>query len=181
MSTPSDPRTLVMHGLRLKGFAEAAGGRRGRRVSPRPRPSRCSTSSSPTGWPPTATAGSRASRSPGRAGRARPAARRRARRAPAREPPSTAPTAGSSSSTPSCCRSAPTGSCATDGESAVNDHSRRRLRPAVIERLGRSTPQVEPICADLPPRSSASAATAPGSPPPSSGCRPASTTGSPSR
>jgi hypothetical protein len=25
MSTPSDPRTLVMHGLRLKGFAEAAG------------------------------------------------------------------------------------------------------------------------------------------------------------
>ena len=24
MSTPSDPRTLVMHGLRLKGFAEAA-------------------------------------------------------------------------------------------------------------------------------------------------------------
>ena len=25
MSAPSDPRTLVMHGLRLKGFAEAAG------------------------------------------------------------------------------------------------------------------------------------------------------------
>ena len=25
MSTPSDPRTLVMHGLRLKGFAESAG------------------------------------------------------------------------------------------------------------------------------------------------------------
>ena len=25
MSTPSDPQTLVMHGLRLKGFAEAAG------------------------------------------------------------------------------------------------------------------------------------------------------------
>ena len=25
MSTPSDPETLVMHGLRLKGFAEAAG------------------------------------------------------------------------------------------------------------------------------------------------------------
>ena len=25
MSTPSDPRTLVMHGLRLKGFAEASG------------------------------------------------------------------------------------------------------------------------------------------------------------
>ena len=24
MSTPSDPRTLVMHGLRLKGFGEAA-------------------------------------------------------------------------------------------------------------------------------------------------------------
>ena len=24
MGTPSDPRTLVMHGLRLKGFAEAA-------------------------------------------------------------------------------------------------------------------------------------------------------------
>ena len=182
MSTSSDLRTLVMHGLRLKGFAEAgavaeavgvdrvrrrADARRAGRRGPGHLPRRADLGlhahpgrprAPRRRWPPSSTSARRPT-----SGRAMP-------------------TAGSSASTAELLVHLHRLAARVEGESVVNDHTDPAYDAEVIERLrGPARRGRADLCRPGRRRSSASPATARASPTPSSGWRPATPTGSPSR
>ena len=183
MSAPSDLRTLVMHGLRLKGFAEAAGV--GEAVGVPEADAKPMLDQLVADGLATYRDGKLSGFSltkPGREEHARllsaeldggGRARRHRRR----------PTGSSCSSTPSCCPVCTEWQLRdVDGESTVNDHSDAAYDAAVIEKLAALHARVEPICADLGAALDRFARLRPAPRRcPRSGCRRATATGSRSR